>query len=282
MMQPALDRQRAVVLETSWLAQNVAELMITSSNIPSSRQRTSWLAQNVSELMTTSSAIPSFRQRTLTRLALSRSVCRVVCLSTVRDHLTVLAGAKQHLTADEISKIFDLHACWDKQTVYDEFPTKVYDWKYDQINRVENFILRSTDMANQGPGIGHWALRNVLLVGDQHGATKQPYTLELNAPFVSMSGSGCSDWLKQQLDEAQIDERKLYWVNAYDARGVSTNLGFIDLLKPKHIIALGGAAEHWCYQTNRPFHCVRHPQYHKRFCHKEPYHLIHLLKEYTL
>lgn len=131
-----------------------------------------------------------------------------------------------------------------------------------------------TNVYNMGPGIGAFIPgESILLVGEQLNATKG----YLGWPFVSLQGS--STWLAQQLEDAKISERSLYWVNAKDEHGNWTHPDFIETLQPKAIIALGSVAAAWLSMNSIPHTQVYHPQAWKRFRSGEDYPLIAKLQE---
>lgn len=134
---------------------------------------------------------------------------------------------------------------------------------------------------NEGPGIGRWANGVVLVVGDQHGATKQPYDVERNIAFCSMSRIGCSEWLSRQMDLYGVRESHLYWINARDAKDRWTADGFVDALRPSYVVALGDEAARWCVRAKVKYTKVAHPQYWKRFHSQEEYALLPLLRLMT-
>lgn len=124
---------------------------------------------------------------------------------------------------------------------------------------------------NYIPGI------SAFIVGER---TSHPEKNKLHAPFCSTKA--CSGWLNKLLCEADIDERKLFWVNALDNDGTSVDLGALySYLKPKHVFALGKVAERQLAVYNLPFLAFSHPQYWKRFKSKQAYPLINALKELT-
>ena len=125
--------------------------------------------------------------------------------------------------------------------------------------------------SNVGPGIGAFApSKSVLLVGDRPGGPGGRWHL----PFVSLTAGGCSAWLAEQLEEYDIPERALYWINASDG-AQTTRADFVSVLEPRAVIALGDAAATWCANVARvPFAQVDHPQHWKRFHYTERYPLI--------
>jgi hypothetical protein len=123
----------------------------------------------------------------------------------------------------------------------------------------------------------------VLIVGEAHTKGFVPAHEKISsstqAPFCSMEG--CSGWLNELLENAQIDETKLFWCNAVHD-GVNTDLEvLIHTLKPYHVVALGNRAHAALEFFGIVHHTFSHPQYHKRFKHKEPYPLIQFLKSVT-
>lgn len=121
------------------------------------------------------------------------------------------------------------------------------------------------------PGIGRYRKGVTLLVGEKMGG--EPLRRDL--PFIGRSG--CSPWLSELLDEHGVLESSLYWVNAFYL-GVSTNLSFIEDLKPKTVIALGQTARFRLLESQHPFLFLPHPQFWKRFCYHRPYPLLEFLQ----
>lgn len=95
-------------------------------------------------------------------------------------------------------------------------------------------------------------------------------------PFCSLSG--CSGWLNNLLDEENIPEGNLFWINAQHIDGTPNNKKIFDYLLGKKIICLGKKAEKWVEPTGLKYETVPHPQYWKRFKSKERYPLMDLLK----
>lgn len=115
----------------------------------------------------------------------------------------------------------------------------------------------------------------VFLIGER---TSHPEKNKLHAPFCSVKA--CSGWLNKQLCEADIDEKSLFWVNALDNDGTPVDLQAMHAhLQPKVVFALGKVAEERLRVYNIPYIAFAHPQYWKRFKHKEPYPLIAALKQ---
>jgi hypothetical protein len=160
----------------------------------------------------------------------------------------------------------------------------MYDFtRPDAIQHVKSLLTRPLGTPrNEGPGIGNWHPgRVVLLVGDrvkntlgQHGSVEWPFVRE----------TGSSPWLTQHLIDHEIPERLLYWVNAFSHDGKPLDPEFVKRLQPRAIITLGDDAKVWAHDNElmanhqRPFN-LSHPQFHKRFRHKQAYPLGSLLQE---
>lgn len=137
---------------------------------------------------------------------------------------------------------------------------------------LERFRLRIKTKAPTGAG--SYTRGVVLLVGER---TSHPERNKYHAPFCSVKG--CSGWLNAKLEEAEIPERELFWINALDNDGTPMDLRRIyDELQPRDVIALGRIAERQLQKFGIEHKQVPHPQSWKRFKHHQPYPLIDLLK----
>ena len=135
----------------------------------------------------------------------------------------------------------------------------------------------SSGWANLGPGAG--AFRpgvSTLLVGERPGVARTG-ELKHRLPFVTFAGTGCAPWLAHQLESIGVGKEQLYWINAYDALNVPTEHVFLELLQPRIIVALGKLAARWCSDASTRYEETTHPQFWKRFHHRERYPLLDLL-----
>lgn len=120
----------------------------------------------------------------------------------------------------------------------------------------------------------------ILLVGDSF-AERQDSDPLYQWPFGSLSNIGCSMWLSRQLDDADISEQSLLWVNADEL----TNEWVVPLFDreggPPQIVTLGEDAERKVASLHLSRHSANHPQYWKRFCSGTPggYPLLRILKD---
>lgn len=156
-----------------------------------------------------------------------------------------------------------------------------YDYKYNLDLLIDSMHRAISKTFNQGPGIGRWKQGAVLIVGDRHGPSLQPYKVNSNIAFCDMAKAGTSYWLTSKLEDAGISEESIYWINSYDQNDQPTESAFIDRLKPQTILALGDNAARWCETYGLRFEQFGHPQWHKRFKYHEDYPLIARLKELT-
>lgn len=126
-------------------------------------------------------------------------------------------------------------------------------------------------------GVGSFAPGSVLLIGEQ---ASDPTTAPEQQPFCSTKG--CSGWLNLKLQEAEVPEEKLFWINALNNDGSEVDLQLlVQQLQPSAVIALGGIAQRVCREQGVEFEAQYHPQYWKRFKSKHRYPLLDRLKELT-
>lgn len=113
----------------------------------------------------------------------------------------------------------------------------------------------------------------VLLIADR----PAPSAEENSYPFCSTKH--CSCWLNRQLDEHNIQEQNLLWLNSSSKSGVAVDLLILDRIDCEYICLLGKKAEEWARNINHR-HVIgfSHPQFHRRFKASEPYPLIEFLK----
>ena len=141
----------------------------------------------------------------------------------------------------------------------------------DTPSQIKELIERAKPPVNPGPGYGAYGKQSVVIVGDivnDNGGIA-------DWPFVSHQG--CSPWLAEQLEHANIMERQLYWVNAAMRRRdqqVALDPGFLNDMQPKKIVTLGDNATQWAKRHGLSHEAFPHPQFWKRFHHDEVYPLI--------
>lgn len=157
---------------------------------------------------------------------------------------------------------------WTGNSMYltrDELPQLV-----DQV--VENVTSQQEDVCarlRQLGVVGNTArsARKILLVGDSPSPASTT-----SLPFVNYNLGGCSAWLAAYLEEQNILEDGLMWVNAYNEHGQVAELSEIRDLTDCPVVALGGVAHMALQLYQIPHEHVPHPQHVKRF-HADSYEL---------
>jgi len=125
----------------------------------------------------------------------------------------------------------------------------------------------------------------VLLIGDRPGPGAPTQEGYHHTPFYSVLN--CSGWLNLKLQQAEIDEKDLVWINAYDRHGKPLPWQVLKQLpKDIYMFALGGNAKKWMFTALEElcdgrwkFRQTYHPQFWKRFHHNQPYPLIEDLQK---
>jgi hypothetical protein len=255
MMRDVLEGGKSVVIENSWRDDYVLEAMGESAKIPKEYRRM------------------------LDRLALG---CNAVIAYCRADTRTYAANLNKNLSYEVMKTLIDkMDSVWAKlesrglAIVTINSSDSGFKTDVDALFDRANYHIR-----NSGPGIGLWNPGKViLLVGDRHGPSIQPYKVDMNIAFCDMAKAGSSHWLSAQLDLMDIPESRLYWINAYDSVGAATHSDFVGRLYPITVLSLGDNAKRWCDTNHIRHEPFTHPQYHKRFHSKEPYPLIARLKE---
>lgn len=164
-------------------------------------------------------------------------------------------------TVDQLRQVYDLYL--DSGS---DLPIVKYDYtsntSWDREFRTRpHFVDMGTTGNNQA---------KVLLVVENCGNHKEHDSWH-QAPFMSFSRTGCSQWLTNQLEAGGIHEACLLWCNS-DRLRPSTVIG-------KKVVALGDTASARLTEWEVPHEKAPHPQGWKRFHAGDPYPLIPLLKE---
>lgn len=247
----------------------------------------SWLSEPIygAVLRGGQSRITYQEDRMLSRAALALDVQIVLCLPPLE---TVLENRPEDATW-----LADVHQCYAHYFASEgirigwNLPKPIeFDYTEDYFR---TGFLRARRYLNEGPGAGVFCPGSVLMVGDRpntarHGDVKH------RVPFVSFGRrDGCSWWLADQLDEAEVSELTLYWINAYDFRGEPTSADFLRTMLPRHVVLLGVNAIKWYKQhaskISRELDIEMlvleeyHPMAWKRFHFNEPYRMINELKK---
>ncbi len=242
-MRPALDKIHPVVIENSWYNSKVRDLL----GMPAT--------------------VKAVHRRMLNRLALTRDAHHILTLSDLRTYMQCIAKMRQTSNTNVMINAAVIHDVWMR--LRSDLP--LYYAPKPESLCLASCIDWSLSKYEDGPGAGAWRFGNILIVGDRPGPSKQPYHIDINAPFVSMSGVGCSEWLADHLNEHNISEQHLYWINCRDQEGEFVSSEFESRLEPTSVIALGRHAEQWCNDNDIQSIYIEHPQAHMRFMSHKPY-----------
>jgi hypothetical protein len=177
---------------------------------------------------------------------------------------------------DQLREVYNAYVELHRHT---SLPVIIYDYTRHDLMKKVNAVFNMCDLTFQHRTAVHSGGNihaSVLLVGDQFGNPK-PGDCEYQWPFASLVNSGCSAWLTEQLEIGNISENQLCWVNANELTDKMTDA---DLLRDKHVIALGNAADLKLTAMGVRHGMVAHPQFHKRFHHGEFYPLLKVIHNY--
>jgi len=212
------------------------------------------------------------QRRMLERLALRCGAVVVKCLppwATVRGNYLSRKEIEYLENEDQLMLVYGQY-----QAMATALPVYNFDYTASASGVPAVNSLRGQSHSVSVASAGN-ALAKIVLVGENFTEPCEHDPL-YQWPFASFTGSGCSQWLTQQLHAAGIRENQLCWVNA------DQNLEeFFEksMSLSSTVFALGDVAS---TVLNRLGQChVRqaHPQYWKRFRSAEPYPLIGAIKE---
>lgn len=140
---------------------------------------------------------------------------------------------------------------------------------------------------SQGVGLGRRDAP-IILVGDAPQLGAPRWAVTLGWPFISGLPTGCSGWLAEQLEEYDVPESDLFWLNARLQTGEPDQrarerlaLYYCFPVRSHAVIALGRHAattlEEWGMPPDEEVH---HPQHWKRFHHRQEYILARLINKH--
>lgn len=264
-----IDRIAPIYLE-SILPKFHAEFMVMDR---------SWLSEPIytAAMRDGDPRVRKWERRMLERVALTRGAIVINCLPPYEEAKRNWAKSPTEYVEGEerYRQVYNGYSRLNSNTHLLVFN---YDYTMDpEARRLIEEIESSEEVPDttpeKVPGIGHWYPGYVtLLVGDRTGGSDPGYGL----PFISWSG--CSPWLARLLDEGNVREAELFWINHRDQRGHPIDAGFLQDLAPDRVIALGWRAEQWCRNNyDHKIVSVPHPQYWRRFRKDEIYRLTYFL-----
>lgn len=240
-----------------------------------------WLSHHVYEPLLGRPDQLEWTYRNLERWAMRFGITMILCrpnLATCMKNWEDRASRKEELIPEGQSELVRrvIFEFW-KSPIRTHLP--VVNWDYTtmdfHIQTVrDNLIgIPIPQTPFHFPGVGAWRPgKSVLMVAEKAN--------NLDVPLVNNKGSGA--WLARKLEEAQISEQDLFWINALDLKGEWTSPKFLEELRPESIVCLGKKAEQWASEFAPKGVTVvgaPHPSNWMRFHHHAPYPLIPILHE---
>lgn len=181
-----------------------------------------------------------------------------------RKHIEMLDNEHQ------LKTVYDLYAAQPT-----DLPMLDYDYtKADLFGDAKLALLIDGLRMRQHPvdlaSAGNWDGR-VVLIGESF-AERKDNDAWYQWPFGSFSGEGCSQWLADQLDNIDVGEDQILWLNS------DQDLSVLYDLNPERVITLGTEAYQQLYRLKiKAAVIVQHPQSWKRFKHGQRYPLLDLI-----
>lgn len=232
------------------------------------------------------------RSRILDRLALRCGAVVVKCLPPWAHVKSTFNGRKDEEYLDDDRQLLQVYGQYQH-----DLNTNLHELEHDYTHHlgeslasvagtrikplVEQLRAKSPPHSIRVRSTGNWNAK-VVIVGEDFGEHKNNDALYQH-PFGSLNGTGCSLWLSDQLDRADISEQSLMWVNADELERVPE---FVEWHDGKRFITLGDKASEVVGRLHaklpgytRTHLAAPHPQYWKRFQNARPYPLIGILKE---
>jgi hypothetical protein len=197
--------------------------------------------------------------RVLERLALRCGAVVVRCLPSwevVRNNYLSRKNLEMLDNEDQLRVVYDFY----KRPHQTHLPSILFDYTSSgKINKDMLDAFRAPRHPLHLASAGDWRAK-LVLVGDRFGEQKDEDAF-YQWPFGSLSNTGCSQWLTQQLINAGIREDQLLWINS------DQDLWFLkDFHFSRPVFALGGRAHKELLGLNLTnLRQVPHPQFWKRF-----------------
>lgn len=172
--------------------------------------------------------------------------------------------------ADQLKEVFDAYG---KAWMHTSLPTVRFDYALREFDLNDFVSVMSVphplDVHSAGSKQGI-----ICLVGDSFAAHKDEDHL-YQWPFASFSGQGCSRWLTDHLNEADLGEELIFWINADQP-----HLGRELAGRGSRTIALGAEAMKKLSSAGVNYlGAVEHPQAWKRFKAGQEYPLARMIKD---
>ncbi len=207
-------------------------------------------------------------KRMLERLAWRCGAVVVRCAPPLHHILRTFRERAHREYLDNEHQLREIYRLYREQQT--SLPVVDYDYTVEpELKQVLVAARRSMLHPLKLASAGNWCAP-VILIGERF-AQRKNLDPHYQWPFASFSGSGCSQWLTRQLEDANVSEADLLWVNA------DQDLSLLPSGAP--YIALGREAAAVARGYGLGVIQVPHPQYAKRFDATGPYQLIQVIEE---
>ena len=251
-LRPAWERRASVVLDRSWVSEPIYGAVYRDG----------------------ANRISVAQRRVLERVALARKGVLVLCRprreTVLANWRKKRAAGEEYLPAEAlVTAVYEAYQNLVYRAAYGvrvtALPVVTYDYESETVEDLRARLVEARRLAYR-PGA------RALLVGDR------PNSPTETVPFAGLDRGGCSAWLAERLEAAGIGEERLYWVNAHATDGTKASSSRSAALRPVVIFALGEEAGRWCRENHLEHRAAPHPQFWKRFHHREAYPLIEELQ----
>lgn len=247
MMLPALQGYENVVMDRSWISEEVYGNAYRNG----------------------SNRVGRVYRRMLERVAYRCETTVVFCLppkAVAFDNWQKRKGKEYLKTVDAFNKVFNDYQQRSHDGSLTSLPTAYYDFtKNGDDFPSKTFCLPHRTALSSAGNIE----APFVLVGDGFGNPKGTDSY-FQYPFVSFSNQGVSSWFTRQLDDAGISERSLLWLNSDGP--LDEILALINHEPRKLVVIMGTAASERLIpiiDSIGEYIIVAHPQYSKRFMYHE-------------
>lgn len=211
--------------------------------------------------------------RMLDRLAMRCGAVVVLCMPGEDVAVANFNRRRQAEMLDTEAQLRQVYHGYTLPHQLTQLPLYLYNYLNHDIELVDSALLKRIRMPLHQVGVRSAGNldASVVLVGEGFCTHKENDPL-YQWPFASFSWLGCSTWLTRHLEDADIGEDELMWVNADQLTKHTT-------FRPdQSIIALGSEAGRRLTAFDHDHLLVEHPQFWKRFKGSDEYKLANIVK----
>jgi hypothetical protein len=209
----------------------------------------------------------------LERVALSRGAVVVQCQPAFElcEKTFTSRKAIEYLdTTAQLQQVYDMYMSIGQNSA---LPILHYDYAHDTVDDLLDDIFAQS-IENLAAGGGCFKEGNTLLLCDKGPRTNMRASAVV-VPFINfLDNDGPSRMLCAALEQDELYEKELYWINTQTHQGTGANPDFIAKLKPKRIFALGNNAFAWALNNNVTAIKLPPPLHHLQNYPEQPYTIL--------